>query len=97
MSFSDLPLRITVVIGFAVVLFSFILVAGLVVQRLFFSYIQLGYTSTICVIVFMGGVQLTVTGFASLYIGRILREVQHRPLYVVRDVISSPERGNAQS
>ena len=96
-SFSDLPLRITVLIGFAVVLVSFVLVAGLVVQRLFFAYIQLGYTSTICVIVFIGGVQLTVTGLASLYIGRILREVQHRPLYVVRDIINGTERINAQS
>jgi dolichol-phosphate mannosyltransferase len=96
-SFSDLPLRITVLVGFAVVFVSFILMAGLVVQRLFFAYIQLGYTSTICVIVFIGGVQLTVTGLASLYIGRILREVQRRPLYVIRDVIAAPERTNVQS
>jgi glycosyltransferase involved in cell wall biosynthesis len=87
-SFSDLPLRITVLLGFTVVFFSFLLATALVIQRLFFAYIQLGYTSTICVIVFLGGVQLSVVGLASLYIGRILREVQRRPLYVVRDLVN---------
>jgi glycosyltransferase involved in cell wall biosynthesis len=89
-SFSDLPLKITVLLGFAVVAFSFLLVAALVVQKLFFVDVQLGYTSTVCVIVFLGGVQLTVVGMASLYIGRILREVQRRPLYVIRDTVNLP-------
>ena len=87
-SFSDLPLRITVLLGFTVVFFSFLLAAALVIQRLFFAHIQLGYTSTVCVIIFLGGVQLSVVGLASLYIGRILREVQRRPLYIIRDVVN---------
>ncbi len=87
-SFSDLPLRITVVFGFAVVFFSCLLTLALVVQKLFFADVQLGYTSTVCVIVFLGGVQLSVVGLASLYIGRILREVQHRPLYIIRNTVN---------
>jgi hypothetical protein len=31
---------------------------------------------------------LTVIGMASLYVGRILREVQRRPLYVIRDSVN---------
>lgn len=50
--------------------------------------VQLGYTSTICVIVFLVGVQLTITGIGSLYIGPILREVQQRPLYLIRDTLN---------
>ena len=57
-------------------------------QKLFFRDILLGYTSTVCIIVFLGGAQLTVTGLASLYIGRILREVRQRPLYVIRDTVN---------
>jgi dolichol-phosphate mannosyltransferase len=87
-SFSDLPLRITVLFGFSVVALSFTLALALVIQKLFFVDVQLGYTSTICVIVFLAGVQLTVTGIASLYIGRILREVQQRPLYLIRDTLN---------
>jgi len=91
-SFSDLPLRITVLTGFGVVAVSFILSLGLAAQRLFFADMQLGYTSTICVIVFLSGVQLLVVGLASLYIGRILREVQRRPLYVIKSTVNlTPE------
>lgn len=87
-SFSDLPLKITVVFGFAVVGVSFLLASALAVQNLFFRDILLGYTSTVCLIVFLGGAQLSVTGLASLYIGRVLREVQHRPLYVIRSTVN---------
>jgi glycosyltransferase involved in cell wall biosynthesis len=87
-SFSDLPLKLTVLAGFIVVFFSFLLTAALVVQRLFFANVQLGYTSTVCVIVFLSGVQLMVIGMASLYIGRVLREVQRRPLYLIRDTVN---------
>ena len=54
-------------------------------QKLLFEGIQPGYTSTTCVIVVMGGVHILVLGLASIYIGRILREVQGRPLFVVRE------------
>lgn len=87
-SFSDLPLRITVLLGFGVVVLSCLLALLLVAQKLYFSNIQLGYTSTMCVMVFLGGMQLSVVGMASLYIGRVLREVQHRPLYVVRSTVN---------
>lgn len=87
-SFSDLPLKISVLFGFAVVGTSFLLATALIVQKLFFRDILLGYTSTVCLIVFLGGAQLSVTGLASIYIGRVLREVQRRPLYVVRSTVN---------
>ena len=87
-SFSDLPLRLTAFLGFVVVIVSFLLALALVLQRFFFENVQLGYTSTVCLIVFLAGVQLTVIGMASIYIGRILREIQHRPLYLVRDTVN---------
>jgi glycosyltransferase involved in cell wall biosynthesis len=90
-SFSDLPLKITVVIGFAVVVVGFVMAAALSVQKLFFHDILLGYTSMFCVIVFLGGAQLSVIGLASIYIGRILREVQRRPLYVIRSTVNFDE------
>lgn len=89
-SFSDLPLKMTVFLGFAVVGVGFLLTLVLILQKMFFADVQLGYTSTVTVIVFLGGVQLILIGLASLYIGRILREVQHRPLYVIRDTVNLP-------
>lgn len=88
-SFSDLPLRIVVALGFGVVFVGFFLTLALIAQKLFLVNVQLGYTSTICLVIFLAGVQLVVAGFASLYIGRILREVQKRPLYIIKDLINN--------
>lgn len=84
-SFSDLPLRFLVVLGSTVALVGIALALFLVIGKVFFADYRPGYTSTISTIVFLGGVQILVIGVASLYIGRILKEVQNRPLYVIRD------------
>ena len=84
-SFSDLPLKIATLVGSGVALIGFVMTLALAVGKMFFIDFQIGYTSTISIIVFMGGVQILVMGLASLYIGRILREVQNRPLFVVRE------------
>jgi dolichol-phosphate mannosyltransferase len=86
-SFSDLPLRIVVLAGSAIAVLGLGLGALLVVQKLFFVNLQPGYTSTVSIVVFFGGMQILVVGLASLYIGRILKEVQNRPLYVVQEFI----------
>jgi glycosyltransferase involved in cell wall biosynthesis len=84
-SFSDFPLRLTVKFGMLVAAAGILLGLALIVQKLTTPAVLLGYTSTFVMIVFLGGVQIAVTGIASLYIGRILAEVQHRPLFVVRE------------
>jgi dolichol-phosphate mannosyltransferase len=84
-SFSDLPLRMTVQFGFVVVLLGALLLLALIVDKLFFRAFLPGYLSTVAAVVLMGGIQVIVTGVASLYIGRILAEVQGRPLFVVRE------------
>ncbi len=87
-SFSDYPLKLAVKFGLAVALIGVMLAMAMVVDRLFLRTTILlpGYTSTLAVIVFLGGAQIAVTGVASMYIGRILAEVQQRPLFVVREV-----------
>ena len=83
-SFSDLPLRFVARLGLVVALVGFLLGGFLVVSKWLFTDYQPGYTSTLAVIVFLGGVQIAVIGVASLYVGRILTEVQRRPAWVIR-------------
>lgn len=93
-SFSDLPLKIAVFFGFGVAMLGIFLTLILIIQKLFFVDMQLGYTSTISAIVLFGGVQMLVTGLAGIYVGRILREVQHRPLYVIRNTVNMNGRAS---
>lgn len=97
-SFSDYPLRMAVKCGTALAAIGMLLAIALVADRLFLRTTLLlpGYTSTIVVIVFLGGVQIMVTGVASLYVGRILAEVQQRPLFVVREIYGGPVRELAE-
>lgn len=85
LSFSDLPLKLITYFGFFVFAIGFILTVVIVILKLLYIDFQAGYVSTLAVIIFLSGVQIIVTGMASLYIGRILKEVQNRPLYVIRN------------
>jgi len=84
-SFSDFPLRLAVKFGMLVAGTGLLFGAALIVDKLFFRAIMPGYTSMLAAIVFLGGVQIAVIGVASLYVGRILVEVQGRPLFLVRE------------
>jgi glycosyltransferase involved in cell wall biosynthesis len=82
--FSDVPLRLAAVLGFSVSGLGILLVGRLLVMRWFFAEVLPGYTSTMSVIVLLGGANLTFLGLVGLYVGRILREVQNRPRYVIK-------------
>ena len=89
LSFSKLPLRLASLAGFAISTLS--LIYGLFLIVLFFwaGHIPQGYTSMIVVILFMGGLQLTVLGVIGEYLGSIFDEVKNRPLYIVGEIIRS--------
>ena len=91
-SFSDFPLRLTVKFGFVMAGLGVLLTLALVLDKLFVQAHLPGYTSTVAAIVLLSGVQLTVTGIASLYIGRILAEVQGRPLFLVRETYEGAKK-----
>ena len=84
-SFSDLPLRLVAGAGMGIAVIGFLLNLVLIIQRLFFITVQPGFTATVSLIVFFGGLQILVMGLASIYIGRVLKEVQNRPLYVIKE------------
>jgi glycosyltransferase involved in cell wall biosynthesis len=56
-------------------------------RKLLFDIPLKGWTSTIVVILFLGGAQLVSLGILGEYVARIFDEVKGRPLYVVKDLI----------
>jgi dolichol-phosphate mannosyltransferase len=87
-SFSDFPLRLIASLGFIFALLGFVLSMILIICKLMFIDFQSGYTSTISFVLLIGGIQILVVGVSSLYIGRILKEVQNRPLYLINEKIN---------
>lgn len=77
------PLRIWTYIGFGISLTALLAAVALILRTAFFGKDVIGYASTMVTILFLGGVQLLSIGIVAEYIGRIYREVQNRPLYVI--------------
>jgi polyisoprenyl-phosphate glycosyltransferase len=44
-----------------------------------------GWTSTIIIIVMIGGIQLIMMGIIGIYLGKMFYEVKRRPSYIVRE------------
>ena len=87
--FSILPLRFASALGFLVTLGSLILVFILVGQKLLQKLDIPGYALQTAGLFFLGGVQMLLLGILGEYIGRIYRQIQGRPLYVVKEIIGA--------
>jgi polyisoprenyl-phosphate glycosyltransferase len=82
-SFSALPLRLSVTLGFAVIVFGMGYSAYSVYQSLVFHAVVPGWTSLVCLEFILSGAILTSIGLVGDYVARIYEESKDRPLYVV--------------
>ncbi len=83
-SLSIKPIRMITAFGFIVALISFIGVVWAIVGNILGSTIQ-GWTSTVCIICFMGGIQTLCLGVVGEYIGKIYMETKGRPRYIISE------------
>ncbi len=83
-SLSVTPLKLITVLGMGISLISLIMIVWSVI-RFFVGATVTGWSSTMCVILFLGGVQLLCIGVLGEYIGKIYTEVKHRPRYIIRE------------
>ena len=84
-SFSQAPLSIASWFGIGMTMFSFLMILFIIVRKLFFGDPVAGWASTICVIVFIGGVQLLCLGIMGQYIAKTYMETKHRPHYILAE------------
>ena len=80
------PIHIITTLGFVVTFLSFIGVIWSVVSY-FLGSTASGWASTITIICFLGGVQLTSLGVIGEYIGKIYMEVKERPRYYIESYL----------
>ena len=71
--FTTAPLRISTVIGFLISLIALIYIIVIVVKTLVWGDPVAGFPTLLCVILFLGGMQLVAIGIIGEYIGRIFR------------------------
>jgi len=93
-SASTVPLRVWSYLGGAVALFALGYAIFIIIRTLTSGIEVPGYASMMVAVLFLGGLQLLSLGVLGEYVGRILTEVKHRPLYVVRDMIGGKPGGS---
>lgn len=84
-NFSEAPLSIASWFGIIMTAIAFIFLLFIVVRRLVYGDPVAGWASTICIIVFIGGIQLFCMGVMGQYIAKNYSESKHRPHYIVSE------------
>ena len=81
--FSDVPLRVAVWSGISISVLAALFGCYAILNKLLSTSVMPGWTSVAVIISFLCGMNMLMTGIIGIYIGRVHREVQRRPLYVV--------------
>lgn len=82
-SFTLAPLRISTYIGIITSLCAMIYATFIFIKTVIYGIDVPGYASLMCVVLFLGGVQLLCLGVIGEYLGRIFIEAKARPLYFI--------------
>ncbi len=86
-AFSVMPLRIAMLIGIICACAGFIAGIATIIRKMVYPEILMGYSSTMAVILFIGGVIMMILGMIGEYVGRIYICINCAPQYVVREMI----------
>lgn len=84
--FSDRPLKFVALGGIALSFLGILLSIWIIAEKIFGDGLLPGYASLASISLIAFGVQLSCTGVLGLYIGKIFKEVQNRPLYLIRTI-----------
>lgn len=88
-NFSIVPIRLASFIGFISAAIGLIFGTATVIRKFIHPEIAAGYTSTISVLFFIGGVIMLILGLLGEYIGRIYMSISDSPQYTIREVINN--------
>jgi len=84
-NFSEMPLNIASWIGIISTIVSVLALIFIIIRKLIFGDPVDGWASTVCVIIFIGGIQLFCMGIMGQYIAKTYSEVKNRPHYIISE------------
>ena len=85
-SLSIRPLTLITTLGLFMSILSFLGAVWAVISQINGNTIA-GWASTICIVCFMGGIQLICLGVIGEYVGKTYMEVKGRPRYIISDKV----------
>ena len=84
-AFSTVPLSLSTLLGIIFSIIAFLMMVFIVIRNLLFGDAVQGWTSTICVILLLGGIQLFSIGILGKYLEKTYLESKNRPIYLTKE------------
>lgn len=84
-AFSTAPLSIAMVMGILFAFLAFLMVIFIVVRTAMFGDPVSGWPSMVCLMLFVGGIQLICVGILGTYLSKTYLEVKNRPIYIAKE------------
>lgn len=84
-AFSTAPLVLSSVFGMLFCILSFAFIVFIIVRTLLFGDPVAGWPSLVCIMFFIGGIQLFCHGITGQYLSKTYMETKNRPKYIIKD------------
>lgn len=84
-AFSTVPLAFAAVVGVLFCLIAFLFICVVLVKTLLYGDPVGGWPSMMCVILFLGGIQLFCIGILGQYLSKTYLETKRRPIYILQE------------
>ncbi len=84
-AFTTFPLAVASILGMLFMLVSLIIIIALCVRQFVWQNSVDGWTSMVCIIVLLSGVQLFCVGIIGQYVSKMYMEIKRRPHYIVAE------------
>lgn len=84
-SFSTVPLSLSTFFGVLFSLVSFVAILFIIIKNLLYSNPVPGWPSTVCLILFVSGIQLISIGILGKYLEKTYIETKNRPIFIIKE------------
>ena len=91
-AFSTLPLSLSTFLGIIFSIIAFLMIIIVLIKKLLYGDAVQGWTSIICAVLLLGGIQLFSIGVLGKYLDKTYIESKKRPIYITRESNISNEK-----
>ncbi len=91
-SFSVKPLRLATVVGVITAVLGFVFGVYVIIHKFIVPESPLGWSSTMAVLLFLGGMIMLMLGMVGEYVGRIYLSINRAPQFVIRKTVGFDQK-----
>jgi len=84
-AFSTTPLVFAALVGIIFCIVAFAMIVFIITKTIIWGDPVGGWPSMVCIMFFVGGIQLFCTGIIGEYLAKTYLETKHRPVYIVKE------------